>query len=89
MVDAVIGIIISIYLMKDKDFFLGLWRKFLHLVLPQKANAVVTETISEINEVLSKFVRGALIDSVFVAILSSICLSLMGLEAAVYLTSAL
>lgn len=85
VVDAVIGIIISIYLMKDKDFFLGLWRKFLHLVLPQKANAVVTETISEINEVLSKFVRGALIDSVFVAILSSICLSLMGLEAAVFI----
>ena len=36
IVDFVIGIIISIYLMKDKKFFLGLWRKFLHLLLPQK-----------------------------------------------------
>ncbi|HIU26331.1 MAG TPA: AI-2E family transporter [Candidatus Copromorpha excrementigallinarum] len=85
LVNTVIGIIVSIYLMKDKRFFLGLWRKFLHLVLPQKGNAVVTETLSEINKVLSKFIRGALIDSVFVAVLSSICLSVMGLEAAVFI----
>ena len=44
IVDFVIGIIISIYLMKDKKFFLGRWRKFLHLLLPQKANAVFTES---------------------------------------------
>ena len=61
IVDFVIGIIISIYLMKDKKFFLGLWRKFLHLL------------------------RGALLDSLFVAILSSIGLSIMGLEAAVFI----
>lgn len=82
IVDFVIGIIISIYLMKDKKFFLGLWRKFLHLLLPQKANAVFTETLHDINVVLSRFIRGALLDSLFVAILSSIGLSIMGLEAA-------
>lgn len=80
IVDFVIGIIISIYLMKDKKFFLGLWRKFLHLVLPQRAHAVFTETLHEINVVLSRFIRGALLDSLFVAILSSIGLSIMGLE---------
>ena len=85
IVDFVIGIIISIYLMKDKKFFLGLWRKFLHLVLPQRAHAVFTETLHEINVVLSRFIRGALLDSLFVAILSSIGLSIMGLEAAVFI----
>ena len=85
IVDFVIGIIISIYLMKDKKFFLGLWRKFLHLLLPQKANAVFTETLHDINVVLSRFIRGALLDSLFVAILSSIGLSIMGLEAAVFI----
>ncbi len=85
LIDIVVGIIVSIYLMKDKDFFLGLWRKFLHLALPQKPHAVLTETLSEINGVLSKFIRGALLDALIVAILSSIGLSIMGLEAAVFI----
>lgn len=85
VIDTVIGIIISIYLMKDKHFFIGLWRKFLHLTLPQKRNAVLTETLSEINGVLSKFIRGALLDALIIAILSSIGLSVMGLEAAVFI----
>lgn len=85
VIDVVIGIIISIYLMKDKNFFLGLWRKFLHLTFPQKGNAVITETLNEVNGVLSKFIRGALLDALFIAILSSIGLSIMGLEAAVFI----
>ena len=83
--DVVIGIIISIYLMKDKEFFLGLWRKFLHLILPQKANAVFTEALHEVNLVFSKFIRGALLDAIIVAFLSSIGLSIMKLDAAVFI----
>lgn len=85
VIDIIIGIIISIYLMKDKKFFLGLWRKFLHLTMPQKGNAVITETLSEVNGVLSRFIRGALLDAVIIALLSSIGLSIMGLEAAVFI----
>ena len=85
VVNFVIGAIVSIYLMKDKDFFLSIWRKFLHLVLPQRANAAVTETLNEVNGVLSQFVRGALLDAVFVAILSSIGLSVVGLDFAVFI----
>ena len=84
VVNVLIGIIISIYLMKDKQFFLGLWRKFLHLVMPQKGHAVLTETLSEVNDVLSKFIRGALLDALIVAILSSIGLTILGLEASVF-----
>lgn len=85
VVNFVIGAIVSIYLMKGKDFFLSIWRKFLHLVLPQRANAAVTETLNEVNGVLSQFVRGALLDAVFVAILSSIGLSIVGLDFAVFI----
>lgn len=85
IVNVAIGAIVSIYLMKDRDFFLGLWRKFLHLTLPQKANAVVTEALSEINGVLSQFIRGALLDALIVAILSSIGLSIIGLDFAVFI----
>lgn len=85
VVNVAIGAIVSIYLMKDKDFFLGIWRKFLHLTLPQRANAAVTETLNEVNGVLSQFLRGALLDAVFVAILSSIGLSVIGLDFAVFI----
>ncbi len=85
ILNTVLGLVVSIYLLKDKDFFLRLWRKTLHLVLPMRANAVVTETLSDINRVVSQFVRGQLLDAVIIAILSSIGLSLIGLDFAVFI----
>jgi predicted PurR-regulated permease PerM len=83
LLNTVIGVFASIYLLKDKDFFLRLWRKTLHLILPMKANAVVTETLSDINTVVSQFLRGQLLDALIIAVLSSIGLSLIGLDYAV------
>lgn len=85
IMNLVLGMIISIYLLKDKEFFLRLWRKALHLMLPMKANAVVTETLSDINKVLSQFLRGQLLDALIIAVLSSIGLSLIGLDFAVFI----
>lgn len=85
VVNVVIAVIISIYLLKDKQRFLRLWRKFLHLVMPQKGHAVLTETMSEINGVLSRFIRGALLDALIIALLSATGLSVMGLDAAVFI----
>lgn len=81
----VLGLVVSVYLLKDKDFFLRLWRKALHLMLPMKANAVVTETLSDINGVVSQFVRGQLLDALIIAVLSSVGLSLIGLDFAVFI----
>ncbi|MEG0829236.1 MAG: AI-2E family transporter [Anaerovoracaceae bacterium] len=80
-----IGVIISMYLMNDRDFFVGLWRKFLHITLPQRGNAIVTEALGEIDNVLSRFIRGSLLDALCVAILSSIGLSIAGLEFGVFI----
>lgn len=85
ILNTVLGVVVSIYLLKDKDFFLRLWRKALHLMLPMRANAAVTETLSDINMVVSQFVRGQLLDAVIIAILSSIGLSLIGLDFAVFI----
>lgn len=85
LLNVVLGIVVSIYLLKDKDFFLRLWRKALHLILPMKANAIVTETLSDINRVVSQFVRGQLLDALIIAVLSSIGLSLIGLDFAVFI----
>jgi len=45
----------------------------------------VSETLHEINGVFSLFIRGALLDSLIVAILSSIGLSVLGLQFAVFI----
>ena len=80
----VLGIIVSIYLIADKDFFINMWNKLIYLISPNK-NGLIKETLSEINLVLSSFVRGVLIDSVCVAILSSIGLSIIHLQFAVFI----
>lgn len=85
LLNMVLGVVVSIYLLKDKDFFLRLWRKALHLTLPMKANAAVTETLSDINRVVSQFLRGQLLDALIIAVLSSIGLSLIGLDFAVFI----
>ena len=79
-----LGFIVSIYLLKDKSFFKHLWRKLLHLLLPQKQNAVFTEILHDIDGVLSMFIRGAVIDALIVALLSSLALSLYGLPLSVF-----
>jgi len=85
LVDLVLGLVVSIYLLKDKEFFLRLWRKTLHIVGPQKANATFTEILADINKVVSQFVRGQLLDALIIAILSSVGLSIIGLDFAVFI----
>jgi predicted PurR-regulated permease PerM len=87
LLSIVLGIVVSIYLLKDKAFFIRLWRKTLHVILPMRANAIVTETLRDINKVVSQFLRGQLLDALLIAILSSIAFSIIGLEFAVFLGS--
>lgn len=85
ILSTVLGIVVSIYLLKDKDFFLRLWRKTLHVILPMKTNAIVTETLRDINRVVSQFLRGQLLDALLIAILSSLAFYIIDLEFAVFL----
>lgn len=85
IINFAIGLIISIYLLKDKDFFIRLWNRLLVLIIPEKASGIVNSTLHEIDNVVSLFIRGALIDAVFVAILSSIGLSILGIEFSVFI----
>lgn len=82
--DFVIGIIVSIYVISDKDFLIGMWRKFAILIAPRKNNSL-NKMLNEIHYVLSRFVRGVLLDALCVAILSSVGLSLIGLKFAVFI----
>ena len=83
LISFVIGLVASIYLLKDKDYFISLWERFLALVLPQKTHGLLCETLDEIHQVLSTFIKGALIDSFIIAFLSSVVLTVLRVNYAV------
>ena len=85
IINFVIGLIISIYLLKDKEVFISIWKKFLSLIMPGRYADTVNSTLCEVDDVISLFIRGAMLDAVFVAILSSIGLSILGLEFGVFI----
>ncbi|MCI7619590.1 MAG: AI-2E family transporter [Firmicutes bacterium] len=78
-----IGAAVAVYLLKDKEYFIGLWEKFLVLTLRQKHHGIISETISQINSVIATFIKGALVDSLIVAFLSSLVLTLFNVKFAV------
>lgn len=80
-----LGLVASIYLIKDKTYFLRLWNQLLSFLLPQKAHGILCEIASDINAVLSGFIKGVFIDSAAVAFMSSIILSILGVRFAVIL----
>ena len=59
------------------------WQKFLSIVLSQRIHGLVNEILHEINVVIFTFIKGALIDSIIVALLSSIALSILNIKYAV------
>ena len=83
LVSFFVGLVASVYLLKDKEFFLSLWQKFLFMILKQKPHGIVNEVLGEINTVLITFVKGALVDSMIVALLYSAVLSLLQVRFAV------
>lgn len=80
VVNIFLGIVASVYLLKDKEFFLLLWQRFLSVFLKQRTHGILSEILFDINSVVSTFLRGAFIDSILVALLSSIVLSLLGIK---------
>ncbi len=85
VVTLVIGIIISIYLVLDKDFFISILKKSGRLIVsPEKADKI-DKTLVEVNGVLGNFIKGVCIDAVIVAVLSSIALTIIGVDFAVFI----
>ena len=83
VVSFLLGLVASIYLLMDKEKFLALWQQFLSLVLKQRMHGLLCEIAAEIDQVLITFVRGALIDSMIVALLYSLALSIVQVKFAV------
>lgn len=76
-----IAFIISIYLLKDSEYFISIWKKLYYLIFRGgPAGNKLNYIFSIIHEVFGKFIRGQLLEAFFVGVLSSIALSIAGIK---------
>lgn len=85
LVNIVLGMVVSIYLIKDREYFKRLWRKTLHVLFPMKHGAKINDVLYDMDMVFSKFLRGQLLDALIVAIITSIVLTIIRVDFAVLL----
>lgn len=79
-----VAIIISIYILKDSEYFISLWKKLYYLIFREsRTGNKIEEAFRLIHDVFSKFIRGQLLEAFFVGALSAIALSLVGIDYAI------
>lgn len=85
LVNFILGMVVSIYLIKDKDYFLSIWNEGFLAFFTDKTGGKIQGVLSDIDEVFSKFLRGQLLDALIVAIITSVVLTILKVDFAVLL----
>lgn len=80
IVNIVLGLIIAFYLLKDMEYFRKLYLEVTGILFSDKKNRKLRSFLTDINTIISNFVRGQLLDALIVGIMSSIGLSIIGLD---------
>jgi len=76
-----IALIISIYLLKDSEYFLNLWSKLYFLIFKKStAGNKIIYIFEVLHDVFAKYIRGQLLEAFFVGALSAIALSIVGIN---------
>ncbi len=83
VVNIVLGLIIAFYILKDLEYFKQLYREITKALMKERKNQKLRSLLTDINLIVSKFIRGQLLDALIVGILSSIGLSIINLDFAV------
>lgn len=75
--NAIVGIIVSVYVLMSKEAFIGQSKKVVYAVFPGKQANVIIHTVHKSNEIFGGFISGKILDSLIIGILCFICLYLM------------
>lgn len=77
LLNILIGLIVSVYVMGSKETFAGQAKKIIYaLFKPVRANVIV-KTVRKSNEIFGGFVSGKLLDSAIIGVLAYIVLAIM------------
>lgn len=83
LLNVVVGIIVSVYVMISKESFAGQAKKILYAIFkPVRANVII-KTLRKSNEIFGGFVSGKLLDSAIIGVIAYIVLSIMKMPDAV------
>jgi predicted PurR-regulated permease PerM len=80
VVNIMLGLIIAFYILKDLEYFKQLYKETAEALMKERKNQKFKNLLIDINLIISKFIRGQLLDALIVGILSSIGLSIIGLD---------
>lgn len=83
LINIFIGIVISFYLLMDKEYMLRGWNRFLDAIFSKSVSNKVRGVWKEIDSVLSGYIRGQLLDVLIMGILISVVLLIIGIDFAV------
>lgn len=76
-----ISLILSIYLIQDKEGFIALWDRIFFMVFRKsKQGKTIRIALSVINNVFSEYLKGQLVEAFFVGVMSGIALSIIGID---------
>lgn len=76
-----ISLILSIYLLKDSEYFVELWSKLYYMIFRKsKAGKVISECATVVNTTFSNYIKGQLLDACIVGALSTIALTIIGVD---------
>lgn len=76
-----ISLILSIYVLKDSEYFINLLKKLYNLVFRKsKLGYDIGYVFKTVNETFSKFIKGQLLEAFFVGVLSAIALTIVGID---------
>lgn len=78
VLNVVIGFIVMIYVLCEKDNFRGQAKKILYSISKdRKVNAFILDTVRECDRMFGGFITGKLIDSLIIGVLCFICMTIM------------
>ncbi|MGN0465883.1 MAG: AI-2E family transporter [Lachnospiraceae bacterium] len=86
IINLIISIVISIYILSDKQLLSTVGKKILFSFLPEKKCLFILSTLHECNNIFSNFIIGKLIDSLIIGILCFIGMSILKLPYAMLIS---
>ncbi len=84
--DFIIGIIVAVYLLMDKEHFQAQMKKIVYAILPQKASNGLLKVCTQVNASIGGFISGKIVDSIIIGCLCFICMTIMKLDFAVLIS---
>ncbi|MDE6832884.1 MAG: AI-2E family transporter [Ruminococcus sp.] len=78
--DFLIGVIVSVYFLMDKEHFQARLKKVTYALFPERASSGVLRICSQVNSSISGFISGKIVDSIIIGCLCFICMTIMKID---------